>query len=398
MNPSTKKRYIVLVCGMLIQFCAGIIYMWSVFKGPVAEYLAWDAGAAALTSSVMLAAFVLGILVGGRAQDRFGPRKVIFVGTVVMAGGMMLTALASAATPWLVYITYGVLGGLGVGGVYTATVAPIQKWFPDKRGFATGMTVSAFGFSLVVFAPLAKTMLAGLGVPATFLIFGGAFLVVCGLCALPMTNPPQGYAPAGYVAKQAVATGKQYTTREMLKTKQFYLITFSLLLILPAYFILNPLLMTLGVERGLTEELALVGVMVTGIASAAGRLVVSWVSDKMGRKMALYGINLLTLAAILGMIFAQGILFLVCIAVIAFSFGGASGVYAAVTADSFGTQHMGSNYGCAMLGFGVSALVFPLISNSLSGGGDYTLSFVVAAVTCVIALVLVALMKRPEKG
>ncbi len=390
-----KNRWIILASGMLIQLCAGIIYMWSIFRTPVANHLSWETSGATLTSSIMLAAFVFGILLGGRAQDKLGPRKVCIAGSVMISLGMILTAFVPSSAPWLVYLSYGILGGLGVGTVYTTTVSAIQKWFPDKRGLATGLTVCAFGFSLVLFSPLANAMLAGLGVPATFMIFGGAFLLLFVLASTQIVNPEEGYLPAGYTPSASVSTRKQFTTSEMLKTGQFYFIALSMFFTLPAYFILNPLLKTLGAERGLSEGLSVLSVMITGIASASGRLILSWLSDKIGRKPALFTIALITLVSTLVLIMAKGALFLVCIAAIAFAFGGSASVYAATTADSFGTKYMGANYGCVMMAFGSSALIFPAISNSIAAGGDYSLSFIIAAATCALSMALVLFIKKP---
>jgi len=393
-----KNRYFILASGMVIQFCAGIIYMWSVFKGPVSNHLNWAADSAALTSSIMLAMFVIGIIFGGLAQDKLGPKRVALVGSALIGIGMACTTLVTENAPWLVYITYGIVGGLGVGTVYTATIAAIQKWFPDRRGFASGMIVSAFGFSLVVFAPLAKSMLGGLGVPNTFLTFGISFLVVCGICSLFIENPPEGYTPKGYVAAQTNSTKRQYSPKEILKTKQFYLLTGGLLFTLPAYFILNPVFISLGAVRGLSDELTLIGVSLTGISSAAGRLIVSWVSDKIGRKAAMIAIAMIILCASLIMIMGEGVLFLICIMLISFGFGGAASLYAAMTAESFGTKYGGVNFGLVMMGFGASALAFPIISNKLTVGGSYTSSFVLAAATCAVAIILVLLMKNPAKS
>ena len=393
----TQKRYCVLAAGMIIQLCAGIIYGWSVFRGPVATHLNWDAGAAALTSSIMLAMFVLGIIFGGYAQDKFGPKKVTLAGSILIGAGMACTALVTGDSPWLVYITYGIIAGLGVGTVYTSTIAAIQKWFPDKRGFASGMIVSAFGLSLVVFAPLAKSMLGGLGVPNTFLIFGAGFLIICGLCSVFVQNPPQGYIPKGYTPTQATTQIRQYSPKEIVQTKQFYLLAGGLLFTLPAYFILNPVFLSLGTERGLSDNLALAGVAITGISSAAGRLIVAWVSDKIGRKVAMVSIAVIILTATLIMIASQGVLFLVCIMLISFCFGGAASVYSAMTTESFGTQYGGMNFGLVMLGFGMSALAFPMISNRLAAEGSYTASFILAAATCAVAIILVSLMKNPSK-
>lgn len=392
MKSTVKNRYLILGLGMIMQVCAGIIYMWSVFKGPVREHLAWNDAGAAITSSVMLAAFVLGIIIGGRVQDKRRPAPVALAGSVLLGLGMILSAFVPKSAPWLIYVSYGVIGGFGVGCVYTTTVAVVQKWFPDRRGFATGMMVSAFGFSLVLFAPTAKLLLANWGVPGTFLFLGILFLAVCSACSLFLSNP-EAKGSAGTAANAQ----KQYTTAEMLKTRQFYLLAFSMFFLLPAYFILNPLFVSLGMERGLTEDAASFGVMLTGIASASGRLLTSWFSDYAGRKAALVAIAAITFAAALGMIQAQGALFLVCIAAIAFCFGGSASVYAATTADLFGTKHNGFNFGCVMVGFGVSALVFPILSNALSAAGAYTYSFIAAAASCVITLILTAFLKIPKK-
>ncbi len=382
---------------MVIQLCAGIIYGWSVFRGPVAAHLNWDPGAAALTASVMLSMFVLGVILGGYAQDKLGPKAVTVAGSVLIGVGMAGTALVPASAPSLVYLSYGTIAGLGVGTVYTCTIAAIQKWFPDRRGFASGMIVSAFGLSLLLFAPLARFLLAEVGVQLTFLCFGAGFLLICGACALLIENPPQGYLPKGYVPSQAAVARRQYAPKEILKTKQYYLLAGALLFTLPAYFVLNPVFLSLGTERGLSENLALAGVAITGLSSAAGRLIVAWTSDKIGRKAAMVSIAVMMLAASLTMIAAQGTMFLLCITLISFGFGGAASVYSAMTAESFGTQYGGMNFGLVLLGFGVSALLFPVIAQKLSATGSDTLSFLVAAATCVLAIVLVALMKNPNK-
>ena len=395
---NNSKRYYILVMGMAIQLCAGIIYMWSVFKGPVATHLAWDAGSASLVSSIMLSMFVLGIILGGYAQDKLGPKKVTLAGSILIGVGMICTALITRGAPWLVYLTYGVIGGLGVGTVYMPTIAAVQKWFPDKRGFASGMIVCAFGLSLVIFAPLAKSMLGGMGVPNTFLIFGVSFLIVCVTCSLFIQNPPEGYLPQGYIPTQATSIKQQCSPREIIKTKQFYLLVGGLLFTLPAYFILNPVFISLGTVRGLSDELALIGVSLTGISSAMGRLIVSWISDKTGRKAAMIAIAVIILCAALVMIVGEGMIFLLCIMLISFGFGGAASVYSAMTAESFGTKYGGMNFGLVMIGFGISASVFPFISNKLTAGGSYTSSFILAAVTCAVAIVLVLLMDSPGKS
>lgn len=394
-TKASRERYRILIAGVIIQFCAGIIYMWSVFKQPVADHLDWDPASSALTSSFMLVAFVAGILIGGRIMDLIGPKKTCIAGSIMMSLGILASSFVTSSDPYLIYLTYGIIGGFGVGTVYTCTVSPIQKWFFDKRGFATGIMVGAFGFSLVLFAPLANYLLSNVGVPSTFQIFGLAFLIICTACAFFITSPPDDYVPKPGSA--SMNTEKQYTPKEMLRTKAFYLITLSLFFVIPAYFILNPLFMSLGMDRGLSESLAVMGVMITGICSASGRLAITWMSDHIGRTVALLMIIGLTLLGVILVIFAQNIMFIICLAIIAFAFGGAAGIYATVTSDHFGTKNMGSNYGFVMIGFGASALIFPFLSNAISGDGDYTMAFIVCAVTCIASLACVLLLRMGSK-
>ena len=113
-----KKRYVILLAGMIIQLCAGVIYMWAVFKNPVSAYLEKSQSDIALVSSVMLASFVIGILFGGILQDKYGPKPIALLGSVIMSSGIFATSLITPNTAPLIYLTYGVIGGLGVGIVY----------------------------------------------------------------------------------------------------------------------------------------------------------------------------------------------------------------------------------------------------------------------------------------
>lgn len=390
---SAKIRYLVLAAGMVIQLCGGVIYMWAIFKNPVAAYLEQPAGEIALVSSVMLATFVFGMLLGGALQDRLGPKTVALIGSAMMSSSFLLTSQLGPETAGMIFFTYAILGGLGVGTVYSCTVACVNKWFPDRRGFATGAMVGSFGFSLVIFAPLTKYLLETKGVPETFMLLGISFLAICCTASLFLKNPPEGY----FVTNKKVASeAKQYTPKEMVGTKSFYLITISMFFVLPAYFILNPQLVTLAEDRGLSDY-AVVGVMLTGVFSATGRLTITWFSDRIGRMNTLVFVAITTLAGTLLLTFACGVMFLVCVAIISLAFGGASGSYAAVTAERFGTKNMGANYGLVSMGFGASALLFPFLSIKIVSAGDMAPAFFLAAATCVIALVLILILTRTKE-
>jgi OFA family oxalate/formate antiporter-like MFS transporter len=197
-------------------------------------------------------------------------------------------------------------------------------------------------------------------------------------------------------AQGAKPAQRHCTTAEMLKTPQFYKIFFGMMLILPAYFILNPQFKALGAERGLSDAFQNYLVMTTGVFSAAGRLLFSWASDRIGRKNAIYCIIGVTLVGVLSLIGAQGFLFMVCVALIAFAFGGCASVFPALTADNFGTKNMGLNYGCVMVGFGVAALGAPKLAGFFPKDAATTWSFVMAAALCLVALGFIVAIKKPK--
>jgi OFA family oxalate/formate antiporter-like MFS transporter len=387
----SAERYRILILAAVLQLFLGIIYVWSVFVSPVSEAYDWPVASAKLTSSFMLGFFVLGMLASGRLERKLGTTKPVLIGGILLAGGMAATALIPLGSGWLIYLTYGIAGGFGVGMGYGAVVSCVPKWFPDKRGMATGVSVCAFGFSTVVFAPLVESLIDAFAVRTALLILAAAFLAVT-LALFSFIRLPDS-AVAGKTAKGGAAAAdgaRQYTTLEALKTGRFYLITFSLMLGTSVFFILNPSFKTLAAERGL-EEFGTVLVMMTGVASAVGRLVFPLVSEKIGREAAAGVAIGLTALCAFALSFAGGFLFMSSVAVCAFCYGGYSGIYPLLSGDHFGLRNVGSNYAAVMCGFAMSALLFPAILTGLFSGTSLFLALGVIGLAGVALIVILAL-------
>ncbi len=390
MKDYKVKQTVVLAAGAVILLFLGIIYIWSVFQRPVMEFYSWDVGSASVTSSVMLGFFVFGILLGGRVQDKIGATYVVLAGGLLLSVSMLLTSFVPAGLPALIYLTYAIIGGFGVGCAYNATISTVQKWFVTNRGFATGVAVCAFGFSTVVFAPVVDSLIKSYGLQNTFRLLSGAFFILIILLYRFIKAPEQATASGG-----AAVTKKQYTSKEMLKTKQFYLITLSLMLGTPAFFMLNPLLKIMGTDRGLSDGLALAGVMITGVASASGRLIAPIISDKIGREKAILLLLSITALCAALLVFVQGASFIAAIAFVAFSYGGYSGVFPVITADYFGVKNLGANYGYVMVGFGLSALIFPNISGVIMRTNPNSpLPFIISLALCILGVIFVLMLKK----
>ena len=363
-NTSNKQGIKVLLAGSLLQLFLGIIYVWSVFAAPVSAQLNWDIESVKLTSSFMLSFFVAGILVSGKLQTKVPTQYLSLAGGLMLAVGTFATAFVPASAPWLIYITYGATGGFGVGAAYSAVLATAQQWFPKNRGFATGVSVCAFGFATVIFAPLVEWLVGRFGLKSTFLILSGAFLAMVLAAFRFIKLPPP--AAVGQ-ATAALPEQKQFTLKQALATKEFYFITASLMLGTAAYFVLNPSFKTMAAERGLAGAAATTLVMITGVANALGRLVLPLLSDKIGHTRAAFAALAVTAVCAFLLCFVQSFAFMAAVAVIAFCFGGYSGTYPVITAGYFGAKNMGANYGAVMVGFALSSLLLPMGIGLISG-------------------------------
>ena len=405
---------VVLICGSAVLLFLGIIYVWSEFVAPVSHYFGWTPGDVKLTSSFMLCCFVLGILASGRLQPKFGAQKLVLAGGMLMALGMLITSFIPQTTDatWLIYITYGVVGGFGVGLAYNTVITCAQKWFPHKRGLATGISVCTFGFSTVIFAPLVKVMIGynaasgtidNLGPITTFRILAAAFAAVTILLfsfiKLPAATEAQAAMPA------ALKEQKQYTTGEALRSPAFYFIALAMMMLTASYFILNPSFKDFAANRGLADTIGTVIIMLTGIASSLGRLAVPLLADKIGRENATLTILLVTAGATAALCVNSGVIYIAAVALIAFCYGGSSGVFPLLTADHFGLKNVGSNYGAVMIGFALSAMAFPLVLGQISvtdAAGlvnveqTMLIKFITLAAFAMVGATMIILLKRDK--
>jgi len=403
-----KQGLKVLFAGAFLQLFLGIIYVWSVFKSPVSGYYGWEPSDVGLTASFMLCFFVIGILAGGKIQMKIGVRLTTLIGGLIVAAGMLATALIPEAglmvegfrsymtsTPrapvFLIHLFYGIIGGFGVGAAYNAIVSAAQKWFPKNRGFAVGVTACAFGASSVIFAPLVTLLNEKFEVNVTFFILSGVFAAaVLALFSFIKTPDQVASAPA------PVLKGKQYTTFEMIKDPRFYLLALSLMFGTSVFFIINPDLMNLADDRGISS-FATYLVMFTGIANALGRLGAPLMSDKIGRESANMILLGVTALGAFGLCFARGGLLIVTIALVAFCYGGYPGLYPVLTAENFGIKNIGANYGAVMLGFMLSSLLSPVVINKIE---NQQIKFIVLGILAALGvglMLLLMLLKKKEE-
>ena len=394
MSDSVQKNYRgvrVLITGSIMQLFLGILYVWSVFVRPVSAVYNWQIDSVKLTSSFMLCFFVIGILAGGKLHLKIGSDKVVLIGGLLLSLGMLITSILPNEIAWLMYLTYGIIGGYGVGSAYNAIICAAQKWFPHKRGLATGIVVCAFGLSTVIFAPLIKTLIDNYELRNTFMILAATFfaatLILFRFIRLPDDNTPAAAPPAALLAK------RQYVVSETIKTKEFYFLALSLAVATAPFFILNPSFITYAAQRN-AESFGLIIVMMTGVANACGRLIVPILSDKIGREYAAITVLAVTAICALVLSFAQSGLFIASVLATAFCFGGLPGLYSVFASDYFGIKNAGANYGAIMMGFALSALTFPMFIGLIQND---MMKFITLSAMAAVGVILIILLLRIKK-
>src|SRR6201988_297461 len=211
-----NNRWVIAVAGIFMQIALGAVYAWSVFRTPLANQFHWTISEVTLTFTISI--FVLGVAAffGGLWLNRKGPRVVAITGGVLYGLGVFLASF-SANKLWWLYLSYGVIGGVGLGFGYIVPVAVLVKWFPDRRGLITGIAVGGFGAGALVTAPVATRLIQNIGVLKTFAYLGIAYLVIAIIAALFMQNPPEGWKPEGWrpsATQVSQRAGRDYSLGE----------------------------------------------------------------------------------------------------------------------------------------------------------------------------------------
>jgi OFA family oxalate/formate antiporter-like MFS transporter len=397
-----KSRWSIAMAGVLLQVALGAVYAWSVFRVPLAKQSGWSISEITLTFTITI--FVLGIAAffGGLWLNRKGPRIVAVTGGFLYGLGVFLASFSDHKLWWL-YLSYGVIGGIGLGFCYIVPVAVLVKWFPDRRGLITGIAVGGFGAGALVTAPLATRLIQSVGVLPTFAYLGVAFLVVTVVSGYFMQNPPEGWAPKGWTlaaTKSSQRSSRDYTLGEALRTWQWWALWLLLFLNTSAG------ISVISQESPLFQELAGVAAVaaasmvgVASIGNAFGRVFWAWASDSITRR-ATFAVMFLAQAALfwaLPSVHSAGVLTIVAF-IILMCYGGGFGTMPAFAADYFGSRNVGPIYGLMLTAWGFASAFGPLlIAYMRQSTGKYAGALHVIAGVMAVSVVLPLLVSPPRR-
>lgn len=409
-----KNRWLIAASAVGIHICIGSVYAYSVMTKPVMQLL--NVSADDVKVSFSIAIFFLGISAAflGHFVERYGPRASGMLSATCWGLGLVGAGFAiQFQSLWMLYLSYGVLGGIGLGTGYITPVSTLVKWFPDKRGMATGLAIMGFGFAAMLAGPVmaylfnagtsAAPVYTTASVSRTFFICGAVYFTVMMLSAQYLAAPPKGYVPAGWDAAAATAKGKrredlaQLTANESLKTKRFYFmwlmlcinITCGIALISVASPMVQSMLKMTALEAG-----AVVGLI--GVFNGLGRIIWASASDHLGRPLTytLFFVIQIVAFAMLPSI-THVLLFQVVLYTIMTCYGGGFATVPAYLGDLFGTKQLGAVHGYTLTAWSVAGIVGPSVLIPLvrrEGVTDYATLLYGCAALFGVALITSGLM------
>lgn len=362
---AAKHPWTILAAGAAIQVLTGLPAAWGVFQQPVMEEYGLSEQGAGYAFGILIAAFGVGCVLGGFLQDRHGPRCAGLWGTALLCGGFFAAGLLPPGSAEAFFLAFSIPAGLGTAFLYPSIQSCAQKWYADRKGLATGVIGGAVGLSGAFLTVFVRTAVRGFwvvqGIRGAFWALGAVTLPVCLVGSLLLQDPPQ----TGQTQKPQ-ENGKNtidLAPQQMLRTKQYWLCAGAVCFSTPAVLLFSPIILKLGMERGLEEQAALWSVVLGSVGSAAGRLLMPLLSDRIGRRptdMLLFAVSA-GLSA--GFAFAQSWGVVACYAGLTFCYSALAAVLPALSTDLFGFPHAGVNYGFLALGQSVGSLAFPFAAN-----------------------------------
>lgn len=382
------NRWLIPPAALAVHLCIGQAYAFSVFNEPLTRILGvtesapddWKLTTLGWIFSLAIVFLGLSAAFAGKWLEKVGPRRTMFTAACCFGGGFIISAIGVKTHQiWLLYLGYGVIGGCGLGLGYVSPVSTLIKWFPDRRGMATGLAIMGFGGGAMIGSPLSVILMkhfqsaTSVGVAETFVVMGVLYFISMTIGSLAIRIPPEGWQPEGYqpaAAPKKMVTSHHVHIDEALKTPQFYLLWLMLCLNVTAGIgVLSQASVMLQemFKGGISPEAAAGFVGLLSLFNMGGRFVWSSASDYLGRQNTYFVFFALGafLYAILPHLSGSGsvVLFVGATAIILSMYGGGFSTIPAYLADIFGTRYVGGIHGRLLTAWAAAGVLGPVLVN-----------------------------------
>lgn len=397
-------RWSYLVIGVVAMLFAGVLYAWSILKAPLASQFGWKASALALNFTLAMSFFCIGGLLGAQISKRAGHRVALMLAGGLSAAGFLLTAALQGASVMMLYLTYGILAGVGIGIAYNVVIATVSAWFPDKKGLCSGCLMMGFGASALILGNAADALFKStLGWRVTYGILGVSICAVLLLAGLLLRKPDSQMSLPQPKAAKATGTEaferREYTSAQMLCRPSFWMAFASISFLAAVGSSVISFAKDLALSVRAPEALAVSLVGVLSVCNGLGRILTGALFDAIGRRRTMLCANGLTICAAAVTLLAVSIgslpLCIVGLCLTGMSYGACPTITAAFTSSFFGMKHFSTNM--ALMTFTVmgGSLIATVSNKVLEITGGYAATFMMLLALTFVALVLNIFIRKP---
>lgn len=398
-NQNIKIRWFYMAIGVVAMLFAGVLYAWSILKAPLAAEFGWGASELALNFTLAMTFFCIGGLLGAWLSGRMGHRIALITSGALSAAGFILTALLHNTSVVVLYITYGVMAGLGIGIAYNVVIATVSGWFPDKKGLCSGCLMMGFGASALILGNAADAMFKSeIGWRTAYVVLGISIFIVLTVAAFLLSRP-QGELPQNKVAEKEENNQQGFTSGQMLCQPSFWMafICISFLAAVGSSVISFAKDMALSVNAPEALAVSLVGVL--SVCNGIGRILTGAVFDIIGCRKTMICANILTICAaavtLLAVYADSLVLCIIGLCLTGLSYGSCPTITAAFTSTFFGLKHFSGNMALMTFTVMVGSFIATASNKVLEVTGGYTGAFVMLLSLTFVALVLNAFIRKP---
>jgi OFA family oxalate/formate antiporter-like MFS transporter len=393
-----NSRWKYIIVAIIINLCLGAVYAFSILVPPLEKEFAWTRIETSPAFTIALLTFSLSMIPAGRLQDKKGPRIVTSIGGVLIGLGMILSSFTTSLI-WL-YLSYGVLLGLGTGFAYGAPIATCSKWFPDKKGLVTGLVVFGFGGGAIIFAPLWTFLIDFYDWRFNLFLTGILFTILTTFSAQLLRNPPKEYKMLNWNKIKSKNVRSDFEPNEMIKTLGFIMIWVSYWFGTTAGLMIISQAKLVSMElAGMDSIQASLAVSILGGFNAVGRIFWGFLGDKFRREQALTGCFFVcTLSLLILSIIFEPAIFIVGLSLLGMCFGGFLALYPALTSDYFGTKNLGLNYGIIFTAYGAGSILGPIMASYFrTYNGSYLPAFYISILLALVGAILTLFIRRKNQ-
>ena len=404
-KTNLNKRWLFLGVGVFTMLFSGVLYAWSILKIPFKEVFGWSDKSLALNFTLTMCFFCLGAFFGSLICKHIGPKITLIIAGLLVGVGFISTGFLNAELPYLIYITYALLAGTGIGISYNVVVSTVNSWFPDKKGLCSGCLMMGFGISTLLLGNVVSALFENenVGWSKSYIILGAVVGIVIIIAGIILKKPSADISFPEPKAKKNIKKEnfevRDYTTKEMLKSFTFWRAFVFMILITAVGNTVISFARDLVISVDAAPALATTLVGVLSIFNGIGRILTGALYDALGRKTTMLASNILT-------IFAAGLtlvavltnslpLCIVGLCLTGLSYGSCPTITSAFTASFYGTKYFPTNYSITNFNLIVASFIATFSSSLLTSTGSYTAPFILLLSLAVVALGLNFTIRKP---